>query len=85
MSRLSRRLDWFVSGLTLAVGWVVILVLIFLMLFHVLGRQVQDVRSEARAEIAADRFFILVMLSFGYAYLRDGHVRVDVLRHRFGR
>jgi TRAP-type mannitol/chloroaromatic compound transport system permease small subunit len=84
MSRLSRRLDQVVSGLTLAVGWIVILTLIPLMLFHVLGRQVQDVRSEALAEIAADLFFVLVMLSFGYTYLRDGHVRVDVLRHRLG-
>ncbi len=43
MARLSRRLDQVVLGLTLAAGWVVILTLIPLMLFHVLGRQVQDV------------------------------------------
>jgi TRAP-type mannitol/chloroaromatic compound transport system permease small subunit len=82
MSRLSRRLDQVVSGLTLAVGWVVILTLIPLMLFHVLSRQVQDVRSEALAEIAADLFFVLVMLSFGYTYLRDGHVRLALERYR---
>lgn len=84
MSRVSRWLDRCVSGLTLAVGWVVVLTLIPLMLFHVLGRQVRDVRSEALSEIGADLFFVLVMLSFGYTYLRDGHVRVDVLRHRLG-
>ena len=28
-------------------------------------------------------FFLLVMLSIGYAYLRDAHVRVDLVSGRF--
>ncbi|HKI98630.1 MAG TPA: TRAP transporter small permease subunit [bacterium] len=31
----------------------------------------------------APLFFALVMLTLGYVYLRDGHVRIDALRHRF--
>lgn len=77
-------LDRVVSGLALAVAWFVIPMLIVIMLFHVLGRQVRDVMSESLAEASADLFFALTMTSFGYTYLRDGHVRVDVLRDRFG-
>lgn len=84
MSRLSRGLDRFVSCLTLAVAWIALPSLIVLTLFHVAGRQFRDVSSEALAQGEVDLFFALVMLSFGYAYLRDGHVRVDVFRDRIG-
>lgn len=82
MSRLSDALDRLVSRLTLCVAWFALLSLVVLTLFHVIGRQFRDVSSEALAELSADLFFSLVMLSFGYAYLRDGHVRVDVFRDR---
>ena len=49
-----------------------------------IGRQFLDVGSEALAELAGDLFFGLAMVSFGFAYLEDGHVRVDVLRERLG-
>lgn len=84
MSRLSRGLDRLVSGFTLAVAWMALPSLIVLTLFHVAGRQFRDVSSEALAQGEVDLFFAFVMLSFGYAYLRDGHVRVDVFRDRMG-
>ena len=82
MSRLSDALDRWVSRLTLGVAWFALLSLVVLMIVHVIGRQFRDVRSEGLAKLAADLFFSLVMLSFGYAYLRDGHVRVDAFRDR---
>jgi TRAP-type mannitol/chloroaromatic compound transport system permease small subunit len=54
---LSDRIDRVISAITLAGAWTVIPALIILMLFHVLGRQVRDVPSEALAELAADLFF----------------------------
>jgi TRAP-type mannitol/chloroaromatic compound transport system permease small subunit len=82
MSRLSDALDRWVSRLSLGMAWLALISLMALMLFHVIGRQFRDVSSEALAELGADLFFGLVMFSFGYAYLRDGHVRVDVFRDR---
>ena len=72
------------SGLSLAAVWSALPSLIALTLFHVAGRQFRDVSSEALAQGEVDLFFALLMLSFGYAYLRDGHVRVDVFRDRLG-
>jgi len=73
-----------VARVTLAVAWAILLLLLAVTGVHVIGRQFLDVGSEALSELAGDLFFGLAMLSFGFAYLKDGHVRVDVLRERLG-
>lgn len=82
LSRWSRMLDRLVTRLTLGVAWVVLPLLILLTVVNVVGRQFHAVGSDMLSDLGSDLFFVLVMLSFGHAYLRDGHVRVDILRGR---
>lgn len=77
----SRILDRAVAALALAFAWVALPLLILFPVFSVAGRQFRF-GSESLYELGGNLFFVLVMLSFGYAYLRDGHVRVDVFRSR---
>lgn len=80
--RVSRSLDRWVSRLTLAVAWLALPLLITLTVVNVLARRFHGPGWPALYELGAEVFFVLVMLSFGYAYLRDGHVRVDIVRER---
>lgn len=82
IARLGRGLDRWVSRLALGFAWVALPLLIVLTVVHVVGRQFGRVGSSTLYEAGAELFFALVMLSFGYAYLRDGHVRIDILRDR---
>ena len=59
-------------------------VLIAATVVNVVGRQFGAARWDTLYELVGEVFFALVMLSFGYAYLRDGHVRVDIARERIG-
>lgn len=82
LERVSVGLDRFVAGLSLAAAWLALPLLVIVSVFHVVGRQFRDVGSESLYELGSALFFALVMFSLGYAYLRDGHVRVDVVRER---
>lgn len=82
LSRLSRRLDRWVSRLTLAFASLALPLLIAIPVFNVVSRQVGDVGSGLLYEIESGLFFALLMLSFGYTYLRDGHVRIDLVREK---
>jgi TRAP-type mannitol/chloroaromatic compound transport system permease small subunit len=79
--RWSRILDRAVAGLALAFAWLALPLLILFPMVSAAGRQFRF-GSQALYELGGDLFFVLVMLSFGYAYLRDGHVRVDIFRSR---
>jgi TRAP-type mannitol/chloroaromatic compound transport system permease small subunit len=45
-------------------------------------RQIAHVGSDKLKEIESALFLALVMTSLGYAYLRDGHVRIDIFREK---
>lgn len=82
LARLSRALDRWLSRLTLAFAWNALLLLISVTVLNVVGRQFYRGDWATLSELGSDLFFALVMLSFGYAYLRDGHVRIDLFRDR---
>jgi len=48
-----------------------------------LDRKLQLGVSSYLPDLSTSLLFILIFLTFGYTYLRDGHVRVDVLRRHW--
>lgn len=70
------------SGVALVCAWLALPLMIAMTMLNVLARRLLGLSWPALYELGAELFFVLVMLSFGYAYLRDGHVRVDVVRER---
>src|SRR3546814_16132272 len=73
-----------------AVAWACIVpalvmlpLLIAVSVYDIVGRQFYNTGSPRLQELEWPLFLGLVMASIGYAYLRDAHVRIDVLRDRF--
>lgn len=80
--RSSQALDRWVSRLTLPFAALTLLLVMMLPVINLVGRHVLGLSWPALYELGGAVFFVFVMLSFGYAYLRDGHVRVDIVRDR---
>jgi TRAP-type mannitol/chloroaromatic compound transport system permease small subunit len=82
LSGLSRSADRWVTRISLACAWFTIAALIAVTTLDVAIRQIAHVGSDKLKEIESSLFLALVMFSIGYAYLRDGHVRIDIVRER---
>ena len=64
-------------------GWLLLLPIIFSRFYDIIARQFTDTQSTIVQFIEWDAFFLLICLIFGFAYCRDGHARIDILRGRF--
>ena len=80
---LARALDRAVSGVAILCGRVALPLIVMCGVGLVLGRHLRIGWTADLKEVEAALFFGLVMTSFGYAYLRDAHVRVDLASRRF--
>ena len=82
LSDLGRSVDRWVTRITLACAWFTISALIAVTSLDVAIRQIAHIGSDKLKEIESSLFLALVMTSIGYTYLRDGHVRIDIVRER---
>ena len=57
--------------------------LVAISIYDIVGRQFMNTGSTALQELQWHLFFASVMLALGWVYLRDGHVRIDILRARW--
>ena len=64
------------------VAWITLIPLIAVAVYDMIGRQFFHVGSTRLQELEWHFFLALVMLGLGYAYLRDAHVRIDLVRDR---
>ncbi|MCH7476901.1 MAG: TRAP transporter small permease subunit [SAR324 cluster bacterium] len=72
-----------VIAVSVVSAWLLIPLMIAIRVFDIVARRYNVSPSNLIQILEARAFFFLVFLSFGYAYLRNAHVRVDVLRIRF--
>lgn len=64
------------------VAWLTLIPLIAVSVYDMIGRQFFHVGSTRLQELEWHFFLAVVMLGLGYAYLRDAHVRIDIVRDR---
>lgn len=64
-------------------AWVTLIPLILVSVYDIIGRQFFNTGSTRLQELEWHFFLALVMLCLGYAYVRDTHVRIDLLRTWF--
>ena len=72
-----------VIAVSLVSAWVLIPLMIAIRVFDIVARRYNASPSNLIQALEGRAFLFLVFLSFGYAYLRNAHVRVDILRIRF--
>ena len=63
-------------------AWAALIPLIAVSVYDMVGRQFFHVGSTRLQELEWHFFLAAVMLGLGYAYLRDAHVRIDLVRDR---
>jgi TRAP-type mannitol/chloroaromatic compound transport system permease small subunit len=82
VSRLLNAVDRAVAALSLGLAMLLLPVLIGVSVYEIYTRKVLNAPSAALYYAQGEAFMLLVFLGIGYAYVRDAHVRVDVLRDR---
>jgi len=81
-----RFLDWIdrgIRGIGVITAWLTVISIAAYGALQMLDRKLQLGVSSYLPDLSTSLLFILIFLTFGYTYLRDGHVRVDVLRRHW--
>ncbi len=81
-----RFLDWIdlgIRGIGVVTAWLTVVSIAAYGALQMLDRKLHLGVSSYLPDLSTSLLFILIFLTFGYTYLRDGHVRVDVLRRHW--
>ncbi len=78
-----RVLERGITWLGAVAAWVTLIPLIAVSVYDMIGRQFFHVGSTRLQELEWHFFLAMVMLGLGCAYLRNAHVRIDILRDQF--
>ena len=76
-------IDRCVRGTAAVASWIALPTILTAAVLQVLNRRLFLGNFSTMIEIATAGLFVLAMSWFGAAYLRDGHVRVDLFRRRW--
>jgi TRAP-type mannitol/chloroaromatic compound transport system permease small subunit len=79
-------MDWIdrgVRGIGIVTAWLTVISISAYGALQMLDRKLQLGASSYLPDLSTSLLFILIFLTFGYTYLRDGHVRVDVFRRHW--
>jgi TRAP-type mannitol/chloroaromatic compound transport system permease small subunit len=76
-------LERFVRAVGGAVAWATVVPIAFFGGLQMLDRKLGLGVSAVLPDLSTSLLFILIFMTAGYTYLRDGHVRVDVLRRNW--
>lgn len=81
--RLSERTEAFIRAVGVVTAWLTIVPIAFFSGLQMLDRKLQLGVSAFLPDLSTSLLFILIFMTFGFTYLRDGHVRVDVFRRNW--
>jgi len=84
LRRLEARgpVETLVTILAVGVAWVLILEMIVVRIFDIVTKQFSDPPSVWFQAVEWSAFWTFIILTVAYAYFRDAHVRVDIIRER---
>jgi multidrug efflux pump len=84
LRRLEARgpVETLITILAVGVAWVLILEMIVVRIFDIVTKQFSDPPSVWFQAVEWSAFWTFIILTVAYAYFRDAHVRVDIIRER---
>ena len=77
------RIDRLVRAAGVIVAWATVVPIAFFSGLQMLDRKLGLGVSSYLPDLSTSLLFILIFMTFGFTYLRDGHVRVDVFRRNW--
>lgn len=81
--RLIDRIDLTIRGIGVITAWLTVVSIAAYGVLQMLDRKLQLGISSYLPDLSTTLLFVMIFLTFGYTYLRDGHVRVDVFRRHW--
>lgn len=81
--RILDLLEKIVRSVGVVTAWLTVVPIAFFTGLQMLDRKLQLGVSAILPDLSTSLLFILIFMSFGFTYLRDGHVRVDVFRRNW--
>ncbi len=82
VGRLLASLENTIAGIAITAAWITLLALVGVRVYDIIARQFTTTPSGLFVVIEFRAFMLLVVLGLAYAYLKNAHVRVDILRAR---
>lgn len=70
----------FVNVVGLLTAWLTIIPIMVFTLLQIADRKLKLGISSTFPDLSTMLLFVMIMMLFGFTYLRDGHVRVDIFR-----
>lgn len=76
-------LETVIRSIGVATAWLTVVPIAFFTGLQILDRKLHLGVSAILPDLSTSLLFILIFMTFGFTYLRDGHVRVDVFRRNW--
>lgn len=76
-------LETMIRSIGVGTAWLTVVPMAFFTGLQMLDRKLQLGVSAILPDLSTSLLFILIFMTFGFTYLRDGHVRVDVFRRNW--
>lgn len=78
-----RAIERTIACISIGAAWCLLPLLIVARVYDIVARQYITTPSNYIQVLEWRAFMFLVLLSFAYAYLRNAHIRIDIIRNRF--
>ena len=85
VSRLLAAIETTIAGIAISAAWITLMTLVGVRVYDIIARQFTTTPAALFMLFEFRAFMLLVVLGLAYAYLRNAHVRVDILRARLSR
>lgn len=76
-------LERMINSISVVAAWVTVVPIALFSLLQILDRKLKIGVSSVLPDISTALLFVMIFMLFGFTYLRDGHVRVDVFRRHW--
>lgn len=81
--RAVNALERLINSISIVAAWVTVVPIALFSLLQILDRKFKIGVSSILPDMSTALLFVMIFMLFGFTYLRDGHVRVDVFRRHW--
>tara|TARA_R110002094_G_scaffold221483_1_gene196327 strand:+ start:2990 stop:3508 length:519 start_codon:yes stop_codon:yes gene_type:complete len=76
-------LERLINGISIIAAWATVVPIALFSILQILDRKLKIGVSSILPDMSTALLFVMIFMLFGFTYLRDGHVRVDVFRRHW--